>query len=78
MCALPVGEVHLDLDVHVGGAVAAQRRLKEGQGDEDYAHSRIEIARFFAETVLSQAPGKLDSIRVGYECLPDDLALGIN
>ena len=60
------------------GAVAAQRRLKEGQGDEDYAESRIEIARFYAETVLTQAPGKLDSIRVGYECLPDDLALGIN
>lgn len=60
------------------GAVAAQRRLKEGEGDTDFAESRIEIARYFAETVLTAVPGQLDSIRLGYECLPDDLALGIN
>ncbi|HAQ36697.1 MAG TPA: acyl-CoA dehydrogenase, partial [Alphaproteobacteria bacterium] len=60
------------------GAVAAQRRLKEGEGDTDFAESRIEIARYFAETVLTAVPGQLDSIRLGYERLPDDLALGIN
>jgi acyl-CoA dehydrogenase len=38
-------------------ALIAERRLREGTTDAAYYEARIVIARFFAEHVLSQAPG---------------------
>ncbi|MEE2567407.1 acyl-CoA dehydrogenase [Hyphobacterium marinum] len=57
------------------GAVAGQRRLKEGEGDPDFAEGRIDIARFYAETTLTAAPALVDSIRLGADFLPEDEAL---
>jgi len=37
------------------GAVAAQRRLKGGEGDPDYADSKIALARYYADAVLPRA-----------------------
>ena len=47
------------------GAVAAQRMLKEGSNEAEYANSRISLARVYAETILSAAPGLLGDIKVG-------------
>jgi hypothetical protein len=46
------------------GAVAAQRMLKEG-ADAAYARSRLALARIYADTVLSGAPGLLGDIQLG-------------
>ncbi|MEO1039307.1 MAG: acyl-CoA dehydrogenase [Pseudomonadota bacterium] len=51
------------------GAVAAQRQLKEGEGDADYARSRIALTRVYASTVLSSAPGLLGDIQLGADML---------
>lgn len=58
------------------GAVSAQRRLKNGEGDADFARGRIVLARHFAETVLSAAPAALAGIQAGAGLLADDRALG--
>ncbi|MCC5996468.1 MAG: acyl-CoA dehydrogenase, partial [Oceanicaulis sp.] len=47
------------------GAVAAQRRLKEKEGDPAYASARIAMTRVYAETVLSSAPGLMGDIQTG-------------
>jgi len=47
------------------GAVAAQRRLKDGEGDLTYAQNRIALASVFAETALAAAPGLLGDIELG-------------
>ncbi|WBQ09155.1 acyl-CoA dehydrogenase [Hyphomonadaceae bacterium ML37] len=47
------------------GAVAAQRRLKEREGDQAYASARIAMTRVYADTVLSSAPGLLGDIQTG-------------
>jgi alkylation response protein AidB-like acyl-CoA dehydrogenase len=39
------------------GALAASRRLADGEGPQDYYRTKIGLARIFAEQVLSQAPG---------------------
>ena len=57
------------------GAVAGQRRLKDGEGDPAFAEGRIDIARFYAETTLAAAPGLVDSVRLGADFLPEDDAL---
>ncbi len=51
------------------GAVAAQRMLKDGVGEDDYARNRIALARVYAETVLSAAPGLLGDIKIGADTL---------
>lgn len=51
------------------GAVAAQRRLKEGEGDPAFAEGRIALARVFADTVLAAAPGLISDIQLGAEAL---------
>jgi hypothetical protein len=59
------------------GAVAAQRRLKEAEGDLDYARHRISLANIYAETVLAAAPGLLGEIMLGADALfePGDAML---
>ena len=47
------------------GAVAAQRRLKESDGDARFAENRIALAGIYADTVLAAAPGLLGEIRLG-------------
>ncbi len=47
------------------GAVAGQRRLKDGEGDPAFAQSKIDLARFYADTVLSTAEARLDAITLG-------------
>ena len=49
------------------GAVAAQRKLKEEDGDEAYAKARISIANIFAQSVLTGAKGLLGEIKIGYD-----------
>ncbi len=51
------------------GAVAAQRMLKDQVGEDAYARSKIALARVYAETVLSSAPGLLGDIKIGAEPL---------
>ncbi len=51
------------------GAVAGQRRLKMQEGDPAFAQSKIDLARFYADTVLSCAPGKVSSIQPGAACV---------
>ncbi|XBQ15012.1 MAG: acyl-CoA dehydrogenase [Oceanicaulis sp.] len=46
------------------GAVAAQRMLKDGQ-EEAYARSKIALAKVYADTVLSSAPGLIGDIKLG-------------
>ena len=58
------------------GAVSAQRRLKNAEGDPAFAHGKITLARHFAETVLSTAPAALAGIQSGMAVLADDVALG--
>jgi 3-(methylthio)propanoyl-CoA dehydrogenase len=60
------------------GAVAAQRRIKEGEGAPDYNEARIALARFFAEDVLTGVPGAAASVTLGYEqvmAIPEELLL---
>jgi len=49
------------------GAVAAQRKLKEADGEEDYARARIAVANVFAQTVLTGAAGLLGQIKLGLD-----------
>jgi alkylation response protein AidB-like acyl-CoA dehydrogenase len=58
------------------GAVSAQRRLKNGEGDPAFARGKITLARHFAETVLTTVPAALAGIQAGAEVLADDAALG--
>ncbi len=51
------------------GAVAAQRMLKEGSNEAGYANARISLARVYAETVLTSAPGLVGDVMVGAEPL---------
>ena len=51
------------------GAVAAQRRLKEAEGDAAFSENRIALAGIYAETVLAAAPGLLGEIRMGAAAL---------
>ncbi|MFW5661406.1 MAG: acyl-CoA dehydrogenase C-terminal domain-containing protein, partial [Oceanicaulis sp.] len=46
------------------GAVAAQRMLKAGE-NEIYAKAKISLARIYADTVLSSAPGLLGDVKLG-------------
>lgn len=46
-------------------AVAAYRRLKEGDSDQDFLRAKIALARFFADTVLVLAEGKATDVRLG-------------
>lgn len=39
------------------GAVAAQRRLKNEEGDLDFADSKIALARYYADAILPRAAG---------------------
>ncbi|MGB7480050.1 MAG: acyl-CoA dehydrogenase C-terminal domain-containing protein, partial [Burkholderiaceae bacterium] len=38
-------------------ALAAERRLKAGEGDAEFLRAKIATARFFADHLLTQAPG---------------------
>jgi hypothetical protein len=50
------------------GAVAAQRKLKEGE-DAEYDRGRIALARVYADTVLTSAPGLLGDVKLGADSL---------
>ena len=50
-------------------AVAAVRRLKEGDGDEVFLKGKIATARFFADAILVLADGKAQDVRLGAEAL---------
>ena len=51
------------------GAVAAQRMLKEGSNEAQYARNRIALARIYADAVLSAAPGLVGDVMLGAEPL---------
>lgn len=53
------------------GAIAAQRRLKDAEGDLAYAQSKIDIARFFADTCLAAASGLVEPVTAGAASLYD-------
>src|SRR5690606_20146955 len=44
------------------GAVAGQRRLKNSEGDPDFARGKIALARFYAESVLPLAPARAGEV----------------
>jgi len=46
------------------GALAAQAMAARGE-DEEFAQGRIALARYYGQTVLGPAPGRLDDIRAG-------------
>jgi alkylation response protein AidB-like acyl-CoA dehydrogenase len=54
-------------------ALAAQRQLAHGSGEKGFLGAKITTARFFADHVLSQAPGLRDAVVQG---APGVLALG--
>jgi len=43
-------------------ALVAQRRLAEGKGDKSFYQAKIKTARFYADHVLTQAPGLRNTI----------------
>ena len=50
------------------GALAGQRMLKE-TGEDAYAQSKIDLARFYGDAVLSTVPGRLDAVTLGADAL---------
>jgi hypothetical protein len=44
------------------GALAAQRRLKHEEGDAEFAHGKIALARYYAEAVLPLAPARAQEV----------------
>jgi len=52
------------------GAVAGQRLLKDDENDA-YAQSKVDLARFYAETVLSAAAGQVDGVCAGADVVFD-------
>ena len=56
------------------GALAAQRRLKHGEGDQDHARGRIALTRVYADSVLRAVPGLLGQVRLGADALFDPAA----
>jgi alkylation response protein AidB-like acyl-CoA dehydrogenase len=52
------------------GALAGQR-IHKVTPDDAYAQSKIDLARFFAETTLSTVPGRLDAVKLGADALYD-------
>ncbi|WP_203293132.1 acyl-CoA dehydrogenase [Maricaulis parjimensis] len=53
------------------GAVAARRRQKEEIGDPAFAAERIALANFYAESVMTLAPSRVDDITMGAEMIAD-------
>ncbi len=53
------------------GAVSAQRRLKDEEGDAAFLQSKIDLARYYAETVLAAAPSAVEPITSGAAILFD-------
>jgi hypothetical protein len=47
------------------GALAASRRLADGEGPADYWRAKIGLARVYSEQVLSQAPGLSQAVSQG-------------
>ena len=47
--------------------LVAEDRLADGDGDADFLRAKIATARFYAEHLLSQAPGMRDAIVDGAE-----------
>ena len=50
-------------------AVAAVRRLKEGDSDQDFLRGKIALAQYFADTVLVMADGKARDVQLGVDAL---------
>ena len=46
-------------------ALVAQKKLAAGEGDAGFYRSKISTARFFADHLLSQAPGLADTVVMG-------------
>jgi alkylation response protein AidB-like acyl-CoA dehydrogenase len=53
------------------GALAGQRMLKLEADDAAYAQSKIDLARFYAETTLATAPSRVDAVRLGADAVFD-------
>jgi len=47
------------------GALAASRRLADGEGPRDWLQAKIALARLYADQVLSQAPGLAEAVAAG-------------
>jgi hypothetical protein len=52
------------------GALAGQRMLKLDP-DDAYAQSKIDLARFYAETTLLTTPARVDAVKLGADALFD-------
>ncbi|TGY88476.1 acyl-CoA dehydrogenase [Marinicauda algicola] len=59
------------------GALAAQRRLKHGEGDQEHARGRIALTRVYADSVLRAVPGLLGQVRLGADALFDPAAIAM-
>jgi hypothetical protein len=55
------------------GALAAQRRLAERNGDASFHDAKLTTARFYAEQVLATAPASLSAITGGTTIMSFDL-----
>jgi len=53
------------------GAVAGQRRLKDKDGDAEFARGKIALARYYAESVLPLAPARAAEVTGAAEPLLD-------
>jgi butyryl-CoA dehydrogenase len=43
-------------------ALVARQRLSEGKGDKSFYEAKIKTARFYADHILTQAPGLRNTI----------------
>jgi alkylation response protein AidB-like acyl-CoA dehydrogenase len=59
------------------GAVAARRRQKDNVGDPAFAAHRIALANFYAESVLTLAPSRVDDITMGVDMI-DEVGFGLD
>ena len=46
-------------------ALAASKKIADGEGDKEYYRTKIGLARVFAEQVLAQAPGLTQAVTQG-------------
>ena len=59
------------------GAVAARRRQKDKVGDPAFAAHHIALAGFFAESVLTLSPSRVDDITMGADMI-DEVGFGLD
>ena len=59
------------------GAVAARRRQKDNVGDPAFAAHKIALANFYAESVLTLSPSRVDDITMGADMI-DEVGFGLD